>query len=1047
MRERGVIPRTGEVRPKRTFIKSALLGVSLLAITANPGMAQNAPIKDETAQFDIPAQTASVALELYAAQANVELAYPYKLLKDVQAPALTGKFDKIRALELLLEGTGLTHEIIDNGAIVIRDNRDRRTNHGSASPDNRRDGVSLALLEPDSAPYRTNVRASSTAGSRSDAAFMQDEIPSADPALEEIDEIVVTGSLIRGTKASVGSNLVTIDRLDIERGGFGSLPEVIQSLTNNFAGGISEFSRSPDNSGNLSGGTAINLRGLGAGNTLTLVNGRRLAAGGLDGNFVDISNIPASLVERVEVLADGASATYGSDAIGGVVNIIMRDDFEGAETSLRFGTVTEGGTQEYRASQLFGKNWEINNRPGNAVLSYEYYNRGRLRSENKPFARDSDLTSFGGNNFGAQGSVPGNILDPVTFFTTVAFAIPDGQDGTNLTPDELLPGQINLFNRNEGRDLLQDQEQHSFFASVFQKVAESLELFAEARYSDRDFDQRPPQQEITLTVPSTNPYFVDALGGPSEVRVSFNSARDFAERRFGGDTRTFNGVFGGKATLWGDWQGQAYGSYSSERRRTTIENIDPASLAVALADPDPATAFNPFGDGSFKQNPDTVNSIVFENPANGKSEVWSGNMTADGSLFQLPAGALKIAVGANFDSFSLDSFSDNGPFGIRETDFGRDAFAIFGEAYVPLFDGANSRPGLQKLIFTASVRFEDFDDVGSTTNPKFGLLWSPVKGLNIRGTFGTSFRAPDLVELDTTESQTFIFPIPDSSSSTGLTSSIILNGNNGNLESETADSWTLGFDFTPSSLPDLTFNIGYYNVKFEKRIVSALSAGLSILEQEERFASAIIRNPTQAQIDEACAEGTFFDLGSPCRTTPVGAIIDLRPINAGITKTDGLDFNIVYELTTEHWGTFSFDVGGTYILAFKEAFGPTAPVTKILDTVGNPTDFRMRNSVSWTNQKGFSATAFLNFTGSSADNISTPERKIKSWTTIDLTLAYATGNRWQGIGLNDTRFSFNARNLFDDNPPFVNNFNGIAFDPENFSPLGRFLSFNLTKSF
>jgi iron complex outermembrane recepter protein len=1026
----------------RHCLRRGLLGASLLVLSA---IAVPAPVQAQSATqsvtFNIPAQSAGDALEAYARQTGIQVMFPYEGLRDVRSRPLIGVYDTKRALAILLERTGLKIVRHTKNSIILR--ASTRVSSSTAS------GPSVT------APSRFAERAQATRNGG--AAVQQSDVSAPNPALpktspaesgddkkQEGAEIVVTGTLIRGTKASVGSQLITIDRKEIERAGFGTVPEILHSLTQNFKGGISEDSQSAESrTTNLSGGTSVNLRGLGAGSTLTLVNGRRLAAGGTGGSFVDISSIPASLIERVEVLADGASATYGSDAIGGVVNIILRKDFDGAETALRFGTVTEGGSQEYRASQIFGKSWGA----GHALLAYEYYSRERLGYRERSFTASRDLRPFGGSDFRADFSVPGNILHPVTRLPV--FAIPSGQDGTSLTASQLLPGKINLYNENANRLLFYDQERHSFLFTGSHEISDHFEIFAEGRYINRKYVRESAfsEERRTLTVPRSNPFFVDPFGGRSSIRIQYHGFEDFGEFAIrNGTSKSLNGVFGFKVALWDDWQVKAHSSYSSDNLVFNGGQIDTVALNAALADPNRATAFNPFGDGSYQQNPDTIRKIVVNGVSKFDSYVWTGSIVADGSLIQLRAGDVKVALGASYDKYSFDTFSDNRLQGTSMFDFGRNVKAVFGEILVPLFGEKNARPGLKSLSFSASIRHESYDDVGKTTNPKFGVLWSPFEGLSVRGNYGTSFRAPDLRELDTTNNASGVFSVVDPLAPTGRIPALILFGNNSRLSNETAKIWTAGFDFSPSAISGLKADLTYYNVRFENRIVNANAAGLAILNQEARFGAAITRSPSRTQIEAACAGGgAFSDLGSgPCPTVTVGAIIDFRPVNAAITKTDGLDFNIRYAIKTENTGNFDFGVGGTYILNFDEAFDPTAPVANLLDTVGNQVALRLRNSVAWAITEGPTISIFMNYTDKYRDNLSIPARKINSWTTFDLSLTYNTRDKLKNFGLNNVKLSATVRNLFGKDPPFVDN--GRGFDFENASSLGSLVSFNFTKS-
>jgi outer membrane cobalamin receptor len=194
--------------------------------------------------------------------------------------------------------------------------------------------------------------------------------------------IIVTGTHIRG-ESPIGSSMVVHTREEMEESGSATLEQFGRKMTENYAGtdavatvntngGLGSFEQGA--ASNIFGGAGFNLKGLGPGSTLTLLNGHRLAAGGLDGSIVDISQIPLSAVDHIEVLDDGASAIYGSDAVAGVVNIVTRREFEGAETGFRYGRATQGGAVESTASQVVGTSWDT----GNVLLGYEYDDQGGL---------------------------------------------------------------------------------------------------------------------------------------------------------------------------------------------------------------------------------------------------------------------------------------------------------------------------------------------------------------------------------------------------------------------------------------------------------------------------------------------------------------------------------------------------------------------------------------------------------------------------------------------------------------------------------------------
>ena len=312
-------------RPKREKrqrkLATALILSAMGAVAAEPALAHDLQqiSADERVQFDIAAQPLSAALSEFARQARVNALYFSDDLRGLSSPPLRGSFTRQQALDLLLARSGYSGRI---------------------------SGGNLVLAQEQSARPQQDSAANSGAETAQPASTTAD-----DEAVPD-EEIVVTGSRIRGA-APVGANLVTIDRNDIEESGRSTVQDVLGLVSQNFTGGTFETTQQggPEHNANRSFSSSINLRGLGPGSTLSLVNGRRVAPAGL-GHFVDVSTIPLAAVERVEVLADGASAAYGSDAVGGVVNFILRGDFEGAETSLRFGSDGRGDVSEQVISHV-----------------------------------------------------------------------------------------------------------------------------------------------------------------------------------------------------------------------------------------------------------------------------------------------------------------------------------------------------------------------------------------------------------------------------------------------------------------------------------------------------------------------------------------------------------------------------------------------------------------------------------------------------------------------------------------------------------------------
>jgi len=381
----------------------ATAGLALSSVIAQAGQGHNA------LPFDIQQQSMGSALSQFAHRTGLQVLFPADAT-EVDAPQITGTLTPQAALSQLLANTDLEYEFINPKTVAIR------PTHGARQPPGY---SSLAQANVSDATARAS------GGEKSG-----DIGRTANERAPVVEEVVVTGTHIRGVPLE-HSPVKIYTREDIDLTGAPTVEEFIRKMPENFssvhAGTTSRTQKTSGfNQGGANGfdGAGVNLRGMGPGASLVLVNGRRLSSAGSSGSFVDVSMIPLSAVERIEVLTDGASAVYGADAIAGVVNFVLRKDFAGAETTVRQGGATEGGAGQFTGSQLFGKYWQT----GNALVTYEY----------------------------------------------------DRQDGLLLSQRSYLP-------QKNGRDMLTpEQRRNSVFFSGRQELF-GLNFSGDASYSDRDF--------------------------------------------------------------------------------------------------------------------------------------------------------------------------------------------------------------------------------------------------------------------------------------------------------------------------------------------------------------------------------------------------------------------------------------------------------------------------------------------------------------------------------------------------------------------------------
>ena len=864
------------------------------------------------------------------------------------------------------------------------------------------------------------------------AAFAQE--PAAEPAAN-LDEITVTGSRIRGTQP-VGSPVTEVSREDIELSAPLSTTSLLQKLPQVFNLGISENSRGQSGgSGNITYGSAVNLRGIGPYSTLTLLDSHRAVPQGTTGFAVDPSIVPTLALERVEVVADGASALYGSDAIAGVVNLIPRRNFEGVEVSMRGAQGDE--YDEQQIGVIGGLNWGS----GHGMLAYEHAYHSNLNGLDRDYFR-GDLTSRGGRDFRPVQCRQGNIV-----VAGVSYAIP-ASGITPATAGQLAPGTTNRCDNAQYQDLLPEQERDSVMGTFNQDFAEGrIELFGDAFWSRRTFHNEVGNQAAALTVRSVNPFFTRPPG-TTVTTETVNYA--FGDQLPSNDTEGFSEAYqatvGARFEIVDEWELEALFSYGHDKEKSiSVYGIDNAALNAALARTDPATALNPF---SPMQNTAAalanLATQVFHAPGDTHFRGWE--LKVDGVIANLPGGELRAAFGVDGQSLSSQSGSITGTLanpinGITPRVF-RDIESMYAEFLIPFFGGGNARPGLHELTLDLAVRQDDYSDLedGTTVNPKYGVNWAPLESLRFRGTYGESFRAPTFSQIYGNSSALFVQNYSDPTRGGAITQGITLSGGNLELDPETAASYTFGVDFVPTE--NARFNLTYFHIDYEKQITSYLS-DLTILNRESQFAGTgiIVRNPDPAFVAALVAT-------KPIRgvlPVPVTLYVDGRTNNLGTTIAEGFDFSAKYSFEAGGAGQFSLGLMTTYFSKYDVAITPAADMVDQLNTIYNPLEFKARGDVTWR-LGGFTGALYVTHYGPYDNNLVSPIEEVDSKTSFDLNLYY----NFQGEGLaNGLSIGIDAINLTDEDPPFVNIAQspngGGGFDATLNNPVGRILGLTLRK--
>lgn len=995
---------------KSIFYHRNLLCTTTLAALAIFTQPLPAYAQQQAYEFNIPAQDLDPALRAFADATRLQLIFDGADVRGKRSNTLTGRHTADAALDRLIADSGLRVERRDSGVLVLS--------------------------------------AGSIAGE-----FGAGQGPAGSASGEwESEEIVVTGSHIRGVNTTVGSQLITIDREQIDRQSYATVRDVLEDLPQNFGGGATgERQRNTASENNISFGSSVNLRGLGNTATLALINGRRIPTGGLNADVPDISGIPLAAIERIEILPDGASAVYGSDAVAGVINFILKKNYNGLESRARIGTATGTQYSEYQISQSGGVAWGS----GNLFVSYEFNHSDRFGRKERSFTESMDFRPYGGLDRRFAIGNPSNILDPHT--RKPIYAVPQNQDGRSLEPGMLLgPGQLNYVDYPAYQDTYPRQRRHSIYGYANQELAKSISVFAEARYTYRGFNNQAGVGAEYLLVDPSNPFYVDVYGDNSPVLVAYSFENELPPRIDDGWSENMSTTLGLDWEHSANWATNAYLAYSQERvRNISGPVVDANHLRAALSNPNPEQAFNPFGHGRINSH-ELINSLVYDVSAASKAQSYQANFVTSGGLFDLLGSTVKVAIGAEYrrDKFNrsvVTPASNNSAFARRE------AASLFGELFVPLVSPQKSVSWARRLELSLSTRYERIEDSGGikkisdrnpqhSANPRVGVLYTPVDGIVLRGSYGTSFRAPALSSLIQAASVS-ANPTSNPRNPNQQIYGIYITGARRDLKNETADTRSVGIELTPAITRSVNIKISYFDVVFKDQVgPPARNIDEAILDST--FSQFVNLSPTLADVQAACAlapEGYLFISPGDCEVPGrIQFIYDARETNIARTKVKGMDLDVRIPIHAGRIGRFVVQGLATYLIDYKLAATSKAFYSEKVNTAGRPLTFKAKSSVIWESPLGIVANADVNYAGKYEDDIQ--NRKISSWTTFDLGVSYTFYEGKSRHILSDTSARFTVNNIFNNTPPFYEDpALLVAYDAANADPFGRRVSLSIVK--
>ncbi|NKJ43476.1 TonB-dependent receptor [Novosphingobium sp. SG720] len=855
----------------RSAVIAASISTSTTALVLAPTVASATEAGRQT--YHLPSQSLAASLRAVAIASGRSIAAPADLVRGKRAPALDGDFAPEDAVAALLDGSGLRLRVVGNGLIIER------------------------------------------------------ETAAQDGALADANgsEIVVTGSRIRG--APVASPIIRIDQQDMRNAGQTSVAEVASSIPQNFGGGQNPGvgANVPAASGvNVGSAFTINLRGLGSDATLTLLNGHRLAYNG-SRQGIDVSAIPLGIVDRIEIVADGASALYGSDAVAGVANIILKRDYDGLETRANLGGSTDGGNFQQQYGAVAGKRWSS----GGLVAAYE-------------FARNTDVLS---DDRSYAASRPGVTLYPAL-------------------------------------------RRHAMALAGHQALTDTLSFEMDALFNKRW---------------SLSGFPLNAAGDLATSRTEQRST-----------SRSFAVAPSLKLDLGKAWRLSLSSVYGEEKVELHSDSFVGASQTSA-------------------------NFICYCNTGR------SVELAADGSLFRLGGGPVKLAIGAGYRDNRLNAFRGTG--NLNNVNRSQDSYYTYGELNLPLVSARQGIAGIDRLNLSGAVRYERYPGVDAVATPKLGIIYAPVADIAIKGSWGRSFRAPTLFQQYQARSA-LLYPAA-SLGGTGYPASatvLLVQGGNPALKPERAGTWTATIEFTPHMVPGLRLQFGYFSTRYTDRIVTPISFQAQALSNP-LYADQVTRAPGATTVAAAIANAAqFFNVSGQVYTPgAVVAIVDNSNLNAGRQSIRGIDLLAGYRTDLgSNRGTLGVSLNASY-LESNQQLTPGAPILEKAGTLFNPPHWRGRGSVTWS-KGGLTLNATASHIGGVEDIRSAPALSIDGMNTVDFTARYTFG-AVRGP-LHGLELSLTLQNAFDAHPTTIATsvYSDTAYDSTNYSPVGRYIGFGIAKS-
>ena len=873
-----------------------------------------------------------------------------------------------------------------------------------------------------------------------------------------LSEVVVTGTLVRGV-APAGANVIGLTKDAIQETGATSTAQLLQTIPQ--FGAFNTLS-APIGAGNTVTTNRPNLRTLpgfnnsGGSTTLVLMDGRRIVGAGITSTSPDPDVIPPGVMERVEIVPDGGSAIYGSDAVAGVLNFQTRRRFDGLKIGARYGVADHYDQSDVNITA--GKSWS----DGGAYISYNHAEHDSILGRERDFVREFPSQVISGLALTTIQCAPGNVVQGGRIF-----ALP-------FTTTTATAGTANQCDASDDVSTYPKEKRNSVLGSVNQEFGDKIQVDLKGFFTKRDLtlDLGPYRYTQPVSGPAASPFFATHnVGANQNVSGAFSALRQTIDLKTWGLLPTVT------VDLGHSWRMRLLGSYSQSTTTSHAAGVNAAALTRATT----AGLFNPYDPLSS----DAATLAAVRNyEVFGKSDQRLADLRVvfDGDLFTLPGGAVKLAVGAETYNEHLTTRKGEAVPGSETTGFaglsingtlivpaiaaapraslGRTVKAVFGEVVAPIVSDKNAVPGIRELTLSVAGRYDDYSDFGDTFNPKVGVTYRPLDWVKLRASWGKSYVAPSLADAPSTElTQIVVVPavafapppalVQNGTYPAQAPGQVVLGarGNSPNIGPQKAKTTSFGIEIQPPIVPGLSIDLSYYKIDFKGVIGLPPIGGPATATLYRDYPFLVQTSPTLAQINSLVAQSSVpVTLCTPLPSC-VYALLDIRKRNLGDFKLDGLDLNARYRRDTG-FGSLSFQVGGTYELGRQQSAAPGLPFSDLL--AANNNRLRLRTSVaaqvgdllaqvSWNHTAGFDLDP--------AAGVAAPlQTNVGAFNVVNLFFRYEV--KGQGV-FSDLDLTLNVDNILDQDPP---EFRGVtstagARGYANGNTLGRFVQFGIEKRF